>query len=189
MPPNNAAGQQVQQPQSFRPLEYWKPPKAVKHIRKKSSALLAATGFTKSPGPDRHSFIASKLEDGIAEDLEPDRKDMSFATIRDMAGRAKNGANSHIQMTDDYGRSMGAPPEYKVDRDDTLYHPWYNFKYWGKRGWFTAAAVIVAIIVIITVVAVVETRASRYPDYTTLSYSLSETCMFQHYYSNSCTDI
>jgi hypothetical protein len=176
MPTSIAASQQAQQPQSFRPLEYWKPPKAVKHIRKKSSALLAATGITKSPGPDRHSFIASKLEDGIAEDLEHDKKDMSFATIRDMAGRAKNGANSHIQMTDGYGRSMGPPPEYKLDRDDTLNHPWYDFKYWGKRGWLTLVAVIVAIIVIIIVVAVVETKANKYPDYTALSYSLSETC-------------
>lgn len=165
-----------QQPQSFRPLEYWKPPKAVKHIRKKSSALLAAAGIGKSSEPDRHSFIASKLEHGISEDLEHDKKEMSFATIRDMAGRAKNGGNSHVQMTDDYGRSLGPPPEYKVDRDDTLNHPWYNLKYWGKRGWLTAAAIIAAIIVIIIVVAVVETRANRYPDYSTLSYSLSETC-------------
>lgn len=176
-----AAGQQSQQStsQSFRPLEYWKPPKAVHHIRKKSGALLASAGIGRSPGPDKHSFIASKLlEEGIAEDLEQNKKDMSFATIRDMAGRAKNGGHSNIQMTDSYGRPMGSPPAYKLDRDDTLNHPWYNLKYWGKRGWLTAAAVIIAIIIIIVVVAVVEAKANRYPDYSTLSYSLSETCMF-----------
>lgn len=170
MPPNeSAAGQQNQQPQSFTPLEYWKPPKAVKHIRKKSAALLVSTGLIKSP--DRHSFRGSNLEDGIREDYEPDGKDMAF-------GRYKNSANAHVQMTDDYGRSVGPPPAYKLDREDTLHHPWYNFKYWGKRGWLAFAAVVVAIIVIIIVIAVVEVRANRYPDYSELSYTLSETCTF-----------
>jgi hypothetical protein len=115
------------------------------------------------------------LEAGIIEDLELDKKDMSFGTLRDMAGRAKNGVSSNINMTDNYGRYMGPPPEYKVDRDDTLYHPWYNVKYWGKKAWLIAGAIIVAIIVIIIVVAVVETKANRYPDYTKLDYTLSET--------------
>lgn len=183
MPPAGAAAVQQQlerqSSQSFRPLEYWKPPKAVKHIRKKSAQLLSSIG--KSPNPERHSFAASKLEAGIIEDLELDKKDMSFGTLRDMAGRAKNGATSNINMTDNYGQPMGPPPEYKVDRDDTLYHPWYNVKYWGKKAWLIVGAIIVAIVVIIIIVAVVETKANRYPDYTKLDYTLSETCMF-HYF-------
>ncbi|KAE8449632.1 hypothetical protein EG329_007962 [Mollisiaceae sp. DMI_Dod_QoI] len=182
-----AAGQQEQrptQPQSFRPLEYWKPPKAVRHIRNKSSAFFSSTGIGKNLGSNRHSFIASKLEEGIAEDLEHDKKDMSFATIRDMAGRVKNGAQSNYQMTDNYGQPLGPPPEYKLDRDDTLNHPWYNAKHWGKKAWLIVSGIIAVIIIIVVVVAVEVSKANRYPDYSALSYTLSETYSGSDFFDN-----
>lgn len=137
----------------FKPLEYWKPPKAVQHIRAKSSSL-----FTPAGRQHRLSF-ANSLE---LTDSNLDKKDMSFAK--------KNGIAEEVQMRGGAG--------YQFDREDSYYHPWYNFKYWGKRGWAGFVAVVVVIIVIIIVVAVEVTKNNAYPDYTQLSYSLSETCMF-----------
>jgi hypothetical protein len=56
---------------------------------------------------------------------------------------------------------------------------WYDWRGWGKKAWGALAGAVIAIIVIIVVVAVVEVnkaKANRYPDYTALNYTLSETC-------------
>lgn len=55
----------------------------------------------------------------------------------------------------------------------------WNVRQWGKRAWGIVCGVAIAIIVVVAVVAVVESnkaRANRYPDYTKLNYSLSDTC-------------
>lgn len=135
----------------FKPLEYWKPPKAVQHIRAKSSSL-----FTPANKGHRLSF-ANSLESG---DKHLDKKDMAFATK----------SADEVQMRGGYG--------YQLDQGDTLSQPWYNFKYWGKRAWAGFIAVVVIIIVIIIIVAVEVTKKNAYPDYTQLNYSLAETCMF-----------
>jgi hypothetical protein len=133
-------------------LEYWKPPpKVVNHIRAKSSSL-----FTPAGRQHRHSFANSlELRDG---DL--DKKNMSFAKTK--------GIKEDVQMRGGAG--------YQFDQDDSWYHPWYNFKYWGKRAWAGFVAVVVLIIVIIIIVAVEVTKNNAYPDYTQLSYSLADTC-------------
>jgi len=77
--------------------------------------------------------------------------------------------------------SMGAPPKYMVDREDTLNHAWWNVKYWGKKGWFIFAGVVVVILIIIGVAAGVTARNNRYPTYSKLTYSLAENCMFPHF--------
>jgi hypothetical protein len=144
----------------FKPLEYWKPPKAVQHIRAKSSSL-----FTPANQAHRLSF-ANSLE---LRDSNLDKKDMSFAT--------KNVETHEIQMRGGAG--------YQYDQYDS-YQPWYNFRYWGKRAWAGAVAVVVLIIVIIIIVAVEVTKKNAYPDYTQLNYSLAETCMFQ-FFGFPCT--
>jgi hypothetical protein len=135
----------------FKPLEYWKPPKAVQHIRAKSSSLFTSAGRVHRPS------FANSLELG---ESDRDKKDMSFAT--------KNVAAEQVQMRGGSG--------YQFDREDSYYHPWYNFKYWGKRAWAAAVVVVVLIIVIVIIIAVEVTKKNAYPDYTELNYSLSETC-------------
>jgi hypothetical protein len=90
-----------------------------------------------------------------------DEKDMSFAT--------KNVATEQVQMRGGSGFQFGREDSY-------YYHPWYNFKYWGKKAWAGAIAVVVLIIVIIIIIAVEVTKNNAYPDYTKLNYSLAETC-------------
>ncbi|TVY13130.1 putative glycosidase [Lachnellula arida] len=88
---------------------------------------------------------------------------MSFNTIGGMADRTKNAFN------------MGPPPAYKVEDEDTLAPRWYDAKRWGKKVWIAVAAII-AIVIIIIVVGVVEgEKKNKYPDYSKLSYSLTDT--------------
>ncbi|KAM5374913.1 hypothetical protein ACJZ2D_006257 [Fusarium nematophilum] len=53
--------------------------------------------------------------------------------------------------------------------------PWWNPRYWRKRVWAGVAAGVVILLVIVIAVAVTEVRKNRYPDYSTLSYSLKDT--------------
>jgi hypothetical protein len=147
---------------AFRPLEYWKPPKAVRHIRAKSSAIFSLT----PSGPERHTFV--HLE-------EPE---MSFNTLSEMVGRRKNTANDHIRLADDYGQPMGAPPKYTLDREDTLGKPWYNVKSWGWKAWTAVGVVLAIIIAIVIAVAVVVTKNNKYPDYSKLNYKVVDTCTY-----------
>jgi hypothetical protein len=165
--------EQTQQQLSFKPLEYWKPPKkVVRHIRARSSALVSSRGKEEKTS---RSFVKLE-EEKFSEDLEKnlEKSAMSFATLGEMIGRRKNGVNSHINMMD----SRGAPPAYKVDRDDTLGHPWWNVAHWGKKAWLITVGAL-AVMLIIIIVAVVETKkANRYPDYSKLTYSLAENCRY-----------
>lgn len=137
----------------FKPLEYWKPPKAVQHIRAKSSSLFTPAGRT------RKLSFANSLELG---DSDLDKKNMSFAR--------KSGVAEQVQMRGGNG--------YRFDRDDPYRPAWYNFRYWGKKAWGVAVGLVVLIIVIIIIIAVEVTKKSAYPDYTKLNYSLAETCLF-----------
>ena len=144
---------------SFRPLEYWKPPKAVRHhIRAKSSAIFSAGG-------NRHSFshISEKEEKSFT----------TTAKIPEMSSWPTNQYSEGVNMA-----SRGAAPAYRIDDEDTLKPRWYDVREWRKKIWI-GLGVAVAIIIIVVVVAVVEVeRANRYPDYSPLSYSLAETCMY-----------
>jgi hypothetical protein len=135
----------------FKPLEYWKPPKAVQHIRAKSSSL-----FTPANKRHRLSF-ANSLELG---DKDLDKKEMSFATK----------SADEVQMRGGHGYQYSQGYEWSP--------PWYKFQYWGKKAWAGFIAVVVILLVIIIIVAVEVTKKNAYPDYTQLTYSLAETCMF-----------
>ena len=84
---------------------------------------------------------------------------MSFATLRE------NG-------------NMGPPPEYKVDRDDTLNPSPWDMRYWSWKKWAALIVGVVIIIVVVIIVAVEVTKKSKYPDYSALTYTLADTCMF-----------
>lgn len=57
--------------------------------------------------------------------------------------------------------------------------PWWNPRYWGKRVFITIGIIAIIVLVIIIIVAVMVTKAAKknnaYPNYTNVTYSLSET--------------
>ncbi|KAI1214801.1 glycoside hydrolase family 16 protein [Annulohypoxylon truncatum] len=76
----------------------------------------------------------------------------------------------------------GAPPYYSTERplpprgnmaSQQAASRW-NPKTWGKRSWAIFAAIVAIIIVIVIVVPVEVTKANRYPDYSFLNYTLSD---------------
>lgn len=79
-----------------------------------------------------------------------------------------------------------APPRYEeimLTRDNgSVRHlqssmPWWNPRYWRKRVWGgVVAAILIVIAIIIGVVVSQVKKNNAYPNYTQLSYSLSETC-------------
>jgi hypothetical protein len=102
---------------------------------------------------------------------------MSFATLGEMASRRKHPYTENIGMMGE-SSNLGPPPEYKVDREDTLNPSPWDVRQWGSKKWAALIAGVVIIIVIVVVVAVVVTKNNRYPDYSTLTYSLADTCTF-----------
>ncbi|KAH9241624.1 glycoside hydrolase family 16 protein [Colletotrichum gloeosporioides 23] len=52
---------------------------------------------------------------------------------------------------------------------------WWDPRGWTKRIWAGVSAAIIILIVIIVAVAVTQANANRYPDYSKLSYTLSDT--------------
>jgi hypothetical protein len=149
---------------SFQPLEYWKPPKAVRHhTRAKSSAVFSAGGAIRS--------FASNHSDKGEKSLAP--KTTTKIEIEEMSFWPKDQYSEGVNLV-----SRGQPPAYRFDDGDTLNPRWYGVREWGKKIWI-GIGVVVAIIIIIIVVAVVEVeKANRYPDYSALSYILSETCTY-----------
>lgn len=53
--------------------------------------------------------------------------------------------------------------------------PWWKPQHWRVRTWVIAGVVLVVIIIAI-VVPVKVTEANRYPNYSTLDYSLIDEC-------------
>lgn len=75
--------------------------------------------------------------------------------------------------------------QYGADSDREMYgnhpapSPW-NPKTWSKKIW-AAIIVVFLILVVVIPVAVTQTRShtnNSYPDYSALSYQLSDTCQF-----------
>jgi hypothetical protein len=57
--------------------------------------------------------------------------------------------------------------------------PWYNPRYWRKRIWAGVITVIIIIVVVVAVVVVEVRKQDKYPNYTKLTYKLSDTCELQ----------
>jgi hypothetical protein len=94
---------------------------------------------------------------------------MSFATIGQML-RGKNNYHQNIDMAN------GSPPQYKVDREDTLAPRWWNVREWSKKKLvFTGLGLAILIAVIIIIVVMVE-KKNAYPNYSQLTYSLVDQC-------------
>jgi hypothetical protein len=142
---------------SFRPLEYWKPPKAVQHIRSRS------TNETSKPqrSPSVYSFSSSKKDIQLRESSDSYRVDQKHTTYSSAVEIMKN---QFVEGTGEY------------DRPRRMARKWYNVKAWSKKVWISIAAGVMILIIIIVIAAVEVNKKNRYPDYSALKYSVSETC-------------
>ncbi|KIW59157.1 hypothetical protein PV05_03630 [Exophiala xenobiotica] len=59
-----------------------------------------------------------------------------------------------------------------------------NPKNWSRKCWIILAVCVIIIVIIVIVVAVVVTRENRYPDYSTLNYSLVDTFSGSSFFDN-----
>lgn len=75
-----------------------------------------------------------------------------------------------------YAPSARGPRDSGGIRKAQTTMPWWNPRYWRKRVWISLAALIVIIIIIAVAVGVTQAKANAYPDYSEVSYALSETC-------------
>ncbi|KAG0646518.1 putative glycosidase [Hyphodiscus hymeniophilus] len=100
---------------------------------------------------------------------------MSFATLEDMNQRRKHPYAENIGMLGESSTPMGPPPQYKLDRDDTLNPSPWNVRYWGWKKWAALIGGVIVIVVIVVVAAVEATKKSKYPNYSALQYSLADT--------------
>lgn len=157
--PSLSSQSSTQSTQSFRVLEYYTPPKAVRHhIRTKSSALF--TPHNKIDGT-AHSFV--KLEENS---VVSEKGEMAFNTLNGLAGRMKGGHTSETILMS----------ESTTQRGGAVSHAWWNMKHWGKKGWLILAGVVIIIVIIIAVAVTQVNKANAYPEYTKLTYSLAENC-------------
>ncbi|RDW95161.1 hypothetical protein BP5796_00924 [Coleophoma crateriformis] len=159
-------------------LEYWKPPKPVRHHRANSRNLLSSTPDRPLP-PIRTNTIKSR------EDYwgywESDKKlplstvtSVSSSTTSTMTSYSQNPFADNIHMMS-HNMPAGPPPAYKVDREDTLAPRWWDVKNWSKKSFLLAGLALAVIIIIVVVVAVEVEKNNRYPAYSALSYSLTDT--------------
>jgi hypothetical protein len=147
------------QPQQlpFRPLEYWKPPKAVQHIRSRSTNEPAKP----QRSPSVYSFSSSKKDIQLRDSSDSYSVDRKHTTYTSAVEIMKN---QFVEGTGEY------------DRPRTVSHKWYNVKAWGKKIWIGITAAVIILIIIIIVAAVETNKNNSYPDYSALKYSVSETC-------------
>lgn len=160
----------------FRSLEYWKPPKAVRHIRAKSSGVYLSGTTTTIPVRVIYTTSNGNGNGGKGSN----NREGSNQIEMDYGGRYgrgnENPFSDNMQMATSPGHTP-APPKYELDREDTLNPHWYDVKSWGWKAWAGIGAVV-AIIIIVVVVAVVEVeKANWYPNYSQLTYTLEDTCM------------
>ena len=101
---------------------------------------------------------------------------MSFATPGEMASRRKHPYTENFGMMGENSSSMGPPPEYKVDREDTLNPSPWDMRQWDWKKWAALVVGVVIVVVVIAVVAVEVTKHNQYPDYSALTYTLADTC-------------
>ena len=120
---------------------------------------------------ETRSTFSNDLEGNLA-----DSKDMSFATIGEMAGRRKNNYSEDISMI--HGGQMGPPPAYKLDREGTLAPHWWDVRGWSKKKMLLVVVGLVILAVVIIIIAVEVSKKNSYPDYSALTYTLTDTCTY-----------
>ncbi|KAI1639680.1 concanavalin A-like lectin/glucanase domain-containing protein [Biscogniauxia mediterranea] len=71
-----------------------------------------------------------------------------------------------------------------MGRSQQQYQPWWKPKYWKKRTWAIVAVIAAIILVIVIVVPVEVAKSNRYPNYSQLNYSLSDTYSGSTFFDN-----
>ncbi|KAG9250924.1 concanavalin A-like lectin/glucanase domain-containing protein [Emericellopsis atlantica] len=82
---------------------------------------------------------------------------------------------------------MAAPHDTNIQnrsRPVQTSKPWWNPRYWRKRVWIAIAVILLIIIVIAVAVGVTQSKSNKYPDYSALSYALSETYGGESFFDN-----
>ena len=96
-----------------------------------------------------------------------------------MASRRKHPYTENIGMAgESSGSNLGPPPEYKVDREDTLNPSPWDVRQWSWKRWAMLIVGVVVVIVAVIIIAVEVTKKNKYPDYSALTYTLADTCAF-----------
>ncbi|KAI1765906.1 glycoside hydrolase family 16 protein [Hypoxylon sp. FL1150] len=103
------------------------------------------------------------------------------------SGRMPRNGPSSFEVRDAGGPVelvSGPPPYYSTEqqlpprRGNMAYAqtktPWWNARYWRKRTWAIVVAIVVIILVVCIVVPLEVAKANKYPDYTALNYTLSD---------------
>ncbi|CAG8981220.1 hypothetical protein HYALB_00012549 [Hymenoscyphus albidus] len=147
------------QPQNpgFKPLEYWKPPKPVRHFRSASktlSVILPKIGI-----PTSKVVYSPSVYSSYPKSLNPDLDDKQISI-------------STVEMAKEY------------DNLNSQKRPWYDAKGWGKKAWIGIFIAFVIIVIVVVVPSVVVTRNNRYPDYTRLNYTLTDTYSGENFFDN-----
>lgn len=80
---------------------------------------------------------------------------------------------SKDQFTNIVSQGYEEPPSYKYDELEEEKRWKLNNLSW--KCWIITAAIVIIVLIIVIVIAVKVTKANRYPNYSTLSYTLAET--------------
>ncbi|KAI0124388.1 endo-beta-glucanase [Xylariales sp. AK1849] len=188
--------QQQQKDLGYTPFEYWKGPKPVipgiKQTKRSNNAGRTTTITVAALDPSSR-FTAQQKVPAVAssifldekERLRYEEKGTAFPTNMgwDSPQHGGRAGPTSFQVRDVNGTVelvTGNPPSYSTrqlpPRDNMPGNePWWNARYWRKRTWAAVIIVLVIAIVAGVVAGVLVAKANRYPDYTTLSYSLQDT--------------
>jgi hypothetical protein len=130
-------------------LEYWKPPKAVQHLRLRSEGSVVLL----------NSLVKST------------NSEMAFRQMDHTRSGSLKETGGEVHM-------IGPPPAYKVSENAESKDPhWLDIRYWSKKRIALCVLGFLVLIGVVVAVVVVEVRKNRYPDYSQLSYSKAEQCM------------
>jgi hypothetical protein len=109
---------------------------------------------------------------------------MSFRPIDDRYGGYPQHQHPNVYPAELPMRPNKRPPTYTSGIYGKATYSRSNPKSWSKKCWIIVAAVLVIVLIIIIAVAVTVSRANRYPDYSKLNYSLTDTYSGTGFFDN-----
>ncbi|KAL0944008.1 putative endo-1,3(4)-beta-glucanase [Colletotrichum truncatum] len=186
----------------YTPFEYWKGPKPVLPGQKRKSRAVALDlePLLPTPTPDPRSRAAATWP-GRQQHLPPSAFVAQPGTFAVSSNNGKPFAEILVVppkvlvhplfrdeiKTPDWPRGFSPYPDsmndstydfmadYGYSNESKKSAAWWDPRGWKKRVWAGVSAAIIIIIVIIVAVVVTQNNKNRYPDYSKLSYKLSDT--------------
>ncbi len=172
------AARHLPQALGYRPLEYWKAPKAV-HFP-------AEGGRAAAPGHQQRTreVKAAQLVNDTAQGAG--RSPVGAIEVVRWTGAIEKEAGGSLLPASTHRVPRSSTTSDKDDKMSRTYYKaetprWYHVRRWRKRTWAVVVGVVIAAVVIAVVVPVllVVRKAQgppSYPSYVKLNYSLAETC-------------